>query len=367
VKIIYILNNLNRISPNTVIFNILKKSDKNNIEVISLNKSSEDNYKLNLEQLGITYFEFSSLPRAILCLKKVRKKYSDVDVFHLNGYHANIFGFFLNRTNRKIIKLVSTCHSVESQEIDSYNFQGIKFAKAKLKLKLNQFFYKRHNTVVAVSRQVEKYLYSFGCQNVKTVYNGIDYANFPVILDKSSDNMINLCQVGHITRLKNQMYSLKLVCHLKSKGMSVKMHFFGSPHLQTDYMDLLGNYIKENKLENDVIFYGNLPFSSLFEKLNKMDVYLMPSLSEGLPLALIEAFYYRLPAIVSNNGGMKEVVINYENGLVIDIDDEKELEKIHEYIMSDFIIDNGINARHLALNEFSSERMVNEYIEIYHS
>lgn len=64
---------------------------------------------------------------------------------------------------------------------------------------------------------------------------------------------------------------------------------------------------KMNILEN-VIFIGSLSHGEVFKKLKEMDLYIQPSLQEGLPRALIEAMSIGLPAIGSNAGGIPELL-----------------------------------------------------------
>jgi len=364
-KILYIVTNLNRSAPNTVIINILLNSDVNNIEILSLNKSLDDNYKKVLEENNIKNIEFNSFKEAFFNLKNMKNKFSNFDILHLNGYHPNIYGYFLKKLNSNF-KLISTCHSVENQEAQSHQFQGISNVKTKIRLFLQSYLYPKQEKVVGVSKQVEIYLKEIGCENSTTIYNGVDYSSFPKLKSKKSNkDFLDLCQVGHIINLKNQIFSIKLIINLKRKGLDVKLHLFGSYDTNDKYFLKLQDLIIKNNIEDNVIFYGSLPFDELFKNLQNMDIQLLPSLSEGLPLALLEAFYFELPAIVSQNGGMKEVIKDNKNGLVIDIDGGNSFDDIYDYINSKTYIEDGRRAREEALDTFSSEDMARNYLEEY--
>lgn len=364
-KIVYILTNLNRSAPNTVIMNIIKNIHNSDVFILSLNKSQDDNYKKLLEQNDIKYIEYQSFKKALLNIKKIVAQFKDIDILHLNGYHPNIYGYFLKKFNSSY-KLISTCHSVENQEAKSHNFKGLNYFKTVVRLYLQKKFYPSHSRAVAVSNQVEEYLNSIGCTNAMTIYNGVEYDKFPKLSSKKSNKeFFDLCQVGHVINLKNQLYSVKLVEYLKEEGLNVKLHMFGSYTIENDYMKKINDYIEKKQLSENILFYGSLQFEELFEQLVSMDIYLMPSLSEGLPLALVEAMYFELPAIVSNNGGMKEIVKDYENGLVVDINDEREFEKIYKYLSSEKYIGNGKKAREIALEKFDAKVMAGKYKEVY--
>lgn len=364
-KILYILSNLNRSAPNTVILNIIKELKAEDISVLSLNNSSNDNYKNILDDLGVHYVEYSSLPVAVLNIYKSYKLYRDVKVLHLNGYHSNVFGFILKKL-RGPYQIISTCHSEEDKEIQSYNISGIAIIKSKIKLYLQKKFYKNCERVIAVSDQVRFYLESIGCKNSLTIYNGIDYSIFRNLLTVEVDSgCVNICQVGHVMLLKNQMYSIKLLDYLKSKGLNVQLHLFGCLDKDKAYVTQIKDYIKKNDLSSSIKLYGALQFDELFSYLDKMDIFMMPSLSEGLPLALLESFYFGLPAVVSQNGGMKEIVGKYGNGLIVNIDNEKEFERIYQYIDSDQFILDGEISKDIAFQYFSSGIMSRNYFKEY--
>ncbi len=185
-KILYILTNLNRSAPNTVIMNIIKNIHNSDVFILSLNKSQDDNYKKLLERNDIKYIEYQSFKKAFLNINKVLTQFKDIDILHLNGYHPNIYGFILKKFNNSY-KLISTCHSVEDQEAKSHNFKGLSYFKTVVRLYLQKKFYSSHSRAIAVSNQVEEYLNSIGCTNAMTIYNGVEYDRFPKLSSKKSN------------------------------------------------------------------------------------------------------------------------------------------------------------------------------------
>ncbi|MFX1502161.1 MAG: glycosyltransferase, partial [Promethearchaeota archaeon] len=61
------------------------------------------------------------------------------------------------------------------------------------------------------------------------------------------------------------------------------------------------------------------------ELMNKSDLYVQPSLSEGMPISVIEAMSMKLPVILTKVGGMPELIKNKEGGILVNINDKKEL------------------------------------------
>lgn len=364
-KVIYILGSLNRTAPNTVILNIILNLNLQKIKIISLNKSIDDNYKSFLEEKNIEYKEYHSFKYAFINLIKIKKELQEYDIIHLNTYHPNVYGWLLKNIGLEK-KYLSTCHAVENQEAVSSNKRIKDKIKSFLRLNIHSVLYPKQNKVVAVSNQVEVYLKEIGCKNSTTIYNGIDYSSFPEMKFKKLDkSFLDLCQVGHVINRKNQIFSIDLVINLKRRGLNVKLHLFGSYDKNSEYYKYLQKIIIDNQIEENIIFYGSLQFDELFEKLQDMDIQLLPSLSEGLPLTLLESFYFKLPAIVSRNGGMKEVVQDYKNGLIVDISTQKDFKKIYDYINNKTFIKDGETASEIALKSHSANYMANNYMDEY--
>ena len=79
----------------------------------------------------------------------------------------------------------------------------------------------------------------------------------------------------------------------------------------------LKRLITQYQLSDSVKFLGFITGDQKEQQLRKADVYLLPSYHEGLPISILEAMSYGLPIISTNVGGIPEVVIPHENGLLV--------------------------------------------------
>jgi glycosyltransferase involved in cell wall biosynthesis len=97
------------------------------------------------------------------------------------------------------------------------------------------------------------------------------------------------------------------------------------------------------------------------------DVYAMPSLSEGLPLALIEAMFAGKPVVASDVGGIPEVVTNGTDGLLVPAGDPAALAAALKRLFLDTALAERLRtaARRRAEGAFGVERMVDEYEKLY--
>jgi glycosyltransferase involved in cell wall biosynthesis len=95
----------------------------------------------------------------------------------------------------------------------------------------------------------------------------------------------------------------------------------GSGELYAD----LSEQIKQAGLEKRVILLGFCESRTVFDILSAGDIYVMPSRSEGIPFALLEAAALGLPIVASDCGGIPEVVTNGKDALLVPVGDRAAL------------------------------------------
>ena len=94
--------------------------------------------------------------------------------------------------------------------------------------------------------------------------------------------------------------------------------------------DNIEKFIKEKKLENRIIMTGYLNREEQKEYILKTSVFAMTSISEGLPMVLLEAMSYGLPCIAyKTESGVEDIIVNNVNGYIIKNRNQKEyIEKL---------------------------------------
>ncbi len=359
-NIVFILPSLERIAPVTVIVNIISFLSLNKdikIQIMTLQDTPKNNYKNELLAMGVSIYEYTSIKDAYA--SEDEKFWYAVDILHINSLKPNILAYLLQR-KYKHLKSVVTIHSVE--KIDYVQSRG--FLKGNFSYRLNAFLCKRRDMVVAVSSDVLYYLKSMNINNSILIYNGIDFKKFQEFELIKEEKHVNLVQVGVLNVNKNQFYSLGLLKYLLLQGLEVKLHLLGAVK-DEKYKHKLDEYIENNGLEKQVIFYGNMDFSKLAEVLSTKDILLMPSYSEGLPLSPLEGYFYGLPAITSTNGGLKEVNVEGETGIFIDIKNEKSFEKVKLFIKDETYKKISKNVKTYALKNFNAQLMGKQYFKLY--
>ncbi len=115
-------------------------------------------------------------------------------------------------------------------------------------------------------------------------------------------------------RQKGQIFALKCLKQLVADGRGdIKLLLAGDVRIKREWAD----FIKENKLEEFVIFLGYLPPAELNKFYSLANLFILPSLWEGFPNVILEAMAHGIPIVATDVGGVREAISDNYNGLVI--------------------------------------------------
>ncbi len=179
--------------------------------------------------------------------------------------------------------------------------------------------------VITVSYENKPYLeiiHKIKPEKISVVHNGIDTDLFDVTnVSKSPVNFRERYKiasedfvygiVGRITEQKGHKIALKSFSQMVKKHDDVKLMIIGDGELQKEMIDIA----QRKGIDSKVIFAGfQKDMPAVYAALN---VLLMPSTFEALPLTLLEAMSMGIPAIASRINGIPEVIENEKNGFLI--------------------------------------------------
>jgi len=191
------------------------------------------------------------------------------------------------------------------------------------------FIYRMAYRVLAVSQEIKEIvLKTYGLKDHKVIVlkNGIIFKDSivaPVELKNEflvSKNKLKLLAVGRLVPLKGFDILVRAVAEVVNQGVHdllVLVAGDGEERLRLEELILdldLGSYIKLIGLRHDVIAL-----------MKSSDLFVMPSLYEGLSIAMIEAMACGLPIIASAAPGIKDFIKNDQNGLLFPVQDHKAL------------------------------------------
>jgi glycosyltransferase EpsF len=246
---------------------------------------------------GKVYYIPSKRTKFVLHFRKllrVLNEYRNLPVhMHLDGMNG-LYGFIalLNRNKFRISHSHNTNH-LTSKIIGKFIHDSFRV--------LNRFV---NNHYAACSKEASYWLHGRVCSKKSTIIlNAIEINKF--LFD--SDSRFNLRQkfaiedeivIGHVGRFhdqKNHTFMLELAKYLKSNGVNFRMLFIG----EGEHFQATKDYISLNNLGSVIILIGKSDIPQVYY--NMMDVFILPSLFEGLGIVLVEAQTNGLPCLISPN------------------------------------------------------------------
>ena len=150
---------------------------------------------------------------------------------------------------------------------------------------------------------------------------------------------------------------------LRELGYSYRYEIIGSgPEIEK-----LKFMVHDLKLQDHVVFHGSLTSYQVKERLESCDMYLLPSLSEGISNAVLEAMAMELPVIATRAGGMEEVITHNISGLLVDAYDVAQMTNSLIRLMKDEGLRDYVssNGRVVVQSEYTIQRQIKVFVEQY--
>lgn len=177
---------------------------------------------------------------------------------------------------------------------------------------------------------------------------------------KSTD--IVIVSTGRINREKGYEVLCKAILQMEHRS-NVKFVIVGNG----TYLEEMKNEIKNNNLEESVIFLGYR--KDVGRILSESDIFVTCTLHETLCNSIIEAGKECLPSVASNVGGIPEIIENRINGILVPIyDDSAVAAALNELIVNEKIRNEmGRNAEKIINHKFSDDKIVSQIDQLYRS
>lgn len=188
------------------------------------------------------------------------------------------------------------------------------------------------------------------------VYNGI--IDIPAINVYGPNEVINFVCVGTVSSHKGQKLIIQSLRYLNSNTLNqVHLHIIGGG----DELATCKSLVHEFGLDSSVTIYGNR--NDVPKLLEKMDVFILPSYSEGMPISILEAMRQGLYILATETGAIPEM-IQPEFGMLITREPSEIAETITEIIINGKVSLVSKSASRLYfLKHFTLERMISGYAD----
>ena len=226
------------------------------------------------------------------------------------------------------------------------------------------------DSIIAVSLQIEsKYKAKGEVSRVACIRNGIDLDGrsiqtdrWPTRKDLGVDPETCLIgTIGRLTPVKGIPYLLEAARMLLRHGANVKVLVVGEGSIRSALMA----QTRDLGISEDVVFLGHREDTNAL--LQALDIFVLPSLSEGIPMALLEAMAASRAVVASRVGGVPEIVEDGSEGFLVEPMDVNGLtEKCLRLIQSPEMAQKmGQMARARVERDFSSENMAHRVALLY--
>jgi len=322
------------------------------IEFSGLIASRKEGLLLNQIDKNVSY----------LFLKK-KKKIDFGAVFRLRNYlknnnidiiHAHSSSFFIAVLVKIIlpkIKIIWHDHYGISQDLSS---------RKNISLKVSSLFF---TGIISVNSDLKNWAKSYLlCSNIIYLPNFI--LDSSVSSEKAQLNGIDskriIC-VANLRPQKNHILLIDAANVIKDKFPDWTFHLFGKD-FNDSYSDQLKKKVNNLQLQNKVYFYGTT--NNICSSLLQCHIAVLPSLSEGLPLAILEYGLNRLPVIATNVGEISKIISSEKEGVIIESNNLNALVAAIEKLIESEKYRNeiGLNLYNKVQKDFSAETIVSNYL-----
>jgi glycosyltransferase involved in cell wall biosynthesis len=246
-------------------------------------------------------------------------------------------------------------------------------------LKKNPFsrrkYQKNVDAIIAISENVKKVLVEGGVdpQNIEVIRSGIDFSSFEEdsralkykdYLHREfsfafDDYLVGI--VAHLADNKGHQYLIKATKILKQQSPKIKTIVVGEGPLSME----LNRQARELNVEDIVFFLG---FRKDIPKiLTSLDLFVLSSYLEGMGSSILDAMACRLPVVATKVGGIPEVVIHGETGLLVPPRNPSALARAILKLYSDKTLASRLGQKgcELVHRKFSAEAMADKVVRLY--
>jgi len=307
-------------SPERLIDGQMRKMDGFSSVCASFKNAEEDNAFLKeMRARGHAAFEIEDRGRYDRKMpKKIREliKSNGIDLLVTHEYKSNYYG-------RKALKKLKIPHVAyfhgwtdEDFKVRFYNF-------------LDRRVLRKVDLVITVSRHTARRLAAAGVpeNKIKVVYNAIEVKeSYP---DHIENEIPVIGVVGRLSREKGVHVLLDAVSRVKKKGLNFKVEITGTGPSE----EQLKKQSSKLGLDKIVDFRGFV--GDIDDIYRRIDILALPSLSEGHPLVILEAWARGIGIVATKAGGVPEVIQDGKSGILCDIDNSRALAEAIEKALTD--------------------------------
>lgn len=363
IKILYLLDGFHLGGAESKVLELVRYLDKTQYEITVCSFLSEGELKNKFEALGIrvvvisrrSQFDFFIIPKLIRLIKE---------------HHFQIVQtllFYTDFIGTLTARFAGVPHTISWETISHHHT----FYHSWHRIIAYRLAMKCVNRIVVVSNDVKDsliHLRNISRKKIITIHYGVDLSKFKQPSVKSIRNLLKLNShdpvigvVARLDRIKGHHYLIQALPHIVKKYQKMVCLFIGDGEIKND----LKIQCQKLGLEDHVTFLGfrdDIP-----EILSILDLFVLPSLSEGFPNVILEAMASSVPVVASSVGGIPEVLIHNKTGKLVKPGDSKGLARAMLEILDNRKLKNKFvnRGQQFVKKEFSLGKQVGEFEKLY--
>lgn len=308
----------------SVIMNYYRYIDRQKIQFDFLCNTDIVAYEDEIKSLGGTIYRVTARSKD---RKQFKKDMNEFFSKHSKEYSA-IWVNICSLANIDYLKYAKK-YGIKKRIIHAHNSQNMDSFLRGILHKWNKLFIKKYATDFwSCSDEASKWFYNnkiINSDRYLLVNNAIDYNIYRFneeVRNKYREQMkidkttLVIGNVGRLHFQKNHSFIIKVFNEIHKKNKNSILFLVGDG----PYKEKIKNMIKEYGLDNDIMLLGLR--NDISQLMSVMDIFLFPSIFEGLPLALVEAQASRLQIFASENID-KKIVIDEEIMHFISLDESE--------------------------------------------
>ena len=305
-----------------------------------------------IEAAGIKIAFMGKKPGLDLSMKKKLKKLFKAERPDAIHVHLNAIKYAAPAARAaKVKKCVYTVHNLAEKDAAGFS------------RKLNAYFFSHKMAKpVALSEVIKQSIadtYGIRPCTVPVVLNGIDLSKCIQKTDYKLEGGARLLHVGRFFAQKNHAGMLRAFKLVLDAHPDAKLTLVGDGELRAECEEL----VRSLGIADSVIFEGLQ--SNVYPYLHEADIFMLPSLYEGVPITLIEAMGTALPIVASNVGGIPDMLADGESAMLCEPSEESIASACIKLIESEQLRASCGRAALDASVRFSALTMAESYISIY--
>lgn len=346
----------------------LNTDEKINVACVLFNNGILKN-KLDSIGVPIKVIDESKLNtlRILIKLNEIVKK-QNPDIIHVHHTKEHFLGYLSTVLYKKKVQLIRTMHGLHAVRSGLTLYRLL---RSSVVVGLDKILVKYFtNALIAVSIDLRSHL-KYTMVKKYLIYNSLDVDQYlccrneqSKIVDKYRPNGKKVFWIGATARLvrpKNIEMLIDAGELLKKNKIPFQISIFGDGPLKSTLKERI---VRQN-LEREIILHGFV--DGIIDIIKALDVTVLCSIHEGLPMALLETMVLETPVICTNVGGMKEIIENEISGLIVGSNDVVGLANALLSLHNNMELRNKIvkNAKQTVLERFSTKNTTRELVTVY--